>query len=120
VTVPAGVALGANDTLPLFNLQSGSAEHIVGYTIDSGAMDAGTTLTMSLLDSNPTPTTIINAATTFRTAAIMTEATAARGTIGAAVSYTASSLLYLRAIAGGTGNLATPQTIYFVFLLARD
>lgn len=120
VTVPAGVALGANDTLPLFYAGAGSAAHIVGYTIDSGAMDAGTTLTMSLLDSNTTPTTIINAVTTFRTAAVMTEGTAAHGTFGAAISYTTPSLIYLKAIAGGTGNLATAQTIYFMFHMSRD
>jgi hypothetical protein len=120
VTVPSGVALLANDTLPLFYLGAGSAAHIVGYTIDSGAMDAGTTLTMSLLDSNTTPTTIINAVTTFRTAAVMTEGTVGHGTIGSAISYTAQSLIYLKAIAGGTGNLATAQTIYFMFHVVRD
>lgn len=120
VTVPSGVALGANDTLPLFTLGASSALHICGYTLDSGAMDAGSTLTMSLLDSNTTPTTIINAVTTFRTAAFMSHLTAAHGSIGAAISYTAPSLIYLKAIAGGTGNLATAQTIYFMFEVARD
>lgn len=121
VVVPAGVTIAANDTLPLFNIGAGSAAHITGYMIDGGAMDAGTTLTMSLLDSlTPTPTTIFNAVTSFRTAAVLTHATAARASIGAAVSYTAPNLLFLRAIAGGTGALATAQTIYFVFELARD
>jgi hypothetical protein len=121
IVVPTGVTLAANDTLPLFYLSSGSAAHIVGYDIDSGAMDAGTTLTMSLLDSTlPTPTTIFNAVTTFRTAAMMTESTAAHGSLFSAVNYTAPNLLFFRVIAGGTGALASAQTIFFVFHLARD
>jgi hypothetical protein len=121
VVIPAGVTLGANDTLPLFYMSSGSAAHICDFLLDSGALDAGTTLTMSLLDSTtPTPTTVISASTVFRAGGLLTNSNATHGTILGAVNYTAPNLIFLRAIAGGTGALAAAGTLFFMFEVARD
>jgi hypothetical protein len=73
-----------------------------------------------MLDSNTTPTTFFTANATLRAGAILTHATAGHGTIGSAIIYQASSLIFLRAAAGGTGALAAPQTLYFGFEIARD
>jgi hypothetical protein len=119
--VPAGVTIAANDTFPLFNLGAGSAAHICNYLIDSGILDVGTSLTMSMLDSTtPTPTTFFAANTGFRAGAVLTAATAAHGTLGTAVNYQAPNLIFLRAVAGGTGALAAAATVFFVFDVSRD
>lgn len=122
VTIPAGVTIGANDTMPLFYMAGGSPAHILNYLIDSPALDSGATLTVSLLDSTtPTPNTIISAATGFRAGAVLTAATALRATIGAAVGYTTSNLIFLRAVAGaGAGVGGTPVVVYFTFEVGKD
>jgi hypothetical protein len=115
------VTIAANDTIPLFNMAAGSAAHICNYLLDSGALDAGATLTLSMLDSTtPTPTTFFAANATLRAGAILTAATAAHATLGSAVNYQAPNLIFLRAIAGGTGPLAAAVTLFFVFDVSRD
>ena len=122
VTIPATSQLAANDTMPLFYMSSGSTGHIVAYLIDSPALDSGATLTVSLLDSTtPTPTTFFAASTTFRAGGILTQATAAHASLGSAVNYTTSNLVFLRAIAAAGANVgASPVVIYFVFEITRD
>jgi hypothetical protein len=121
VVVPAGVTIAANDTLPLFNMASGSAAHICNFLLDSGALDAGTTLTLSMLDSTtPTPTSFFTGNATLRAGAVLTAAGALHGTLGSAVNYQAPNLIFLRAIAGGTGALAAAVTLFFVFEVSRD
>ena len=122
VTIPAGAIIAANDTMPLFNMSSGGTGHIVAYLLDSPALDTGALLTVSMLDSTtPTPTTFFAASTSFRAGAILTQATAARASLGAAVNYTASILIFLRAIAAATGAIPVGgAVIYFVFEITRD
>lgn len=122
VTIPAGVTIGANDTMPLFSISSGSAAHILNYLIDSPALDSGATLTVSMLDSTtPTPTTFFAAQTGFRAGGILTSATAGRASLGAAVNYVAPNLIFLRAIAAAGANVGgTPVVVYFEFEIARD
>jgi len=122
IVIPAGVTILANDTMPLFYASAGSAAHILGYWIDSPALDGGATLTMSMLDSTtPTPTTFFSAVTSFRAGAVVTSGTAARASLGSAVNYVAPNLIFLRAIAGAGANVGgSPVTIYFEFDLTRD
>jgi hypothetical protein len=120
VNFPTGATIAINDTIPLFNIGAGSAAHIIAYWLDSSALDAGASLTLTMRDSNTAPTTFFTANATLRAGAILTHATAAHGTFGSAIVYQASSLIYLIAAAGGTGALAAPQTLYFGFELARD
>jgi hypothetical protein len=116
VNFPTGATIAINDTIPLFNIGAGSAAHIIAYWLDSSALDAGASLTLTIT----APTTFFTANATLRAGAILTHATAAHGTFGSAIVYQASSLIYLIAAAGGTGALAAPQTLYFGFELARD
>jgi hypothetical protein len=122
VVIPAGVTIGANDSLPLFNISSGSAAHICDFMLDSPALDSGATLTMSLQDSTtPTPNTIIAASTAFRAGGILTSANAARATMGMAVSYTSSNLIRLTAIAAAGASVgASAVTIFFYFAISRE
>ena len=122
IVIPNGVTIAANDTMPLFYMSSGSAAHIIAYVLDSPALDSGATLTVSMLDSTtPTPTSFFTASTGFRAGAVLTQATALHATLGAAVNYQASNLIFLKAIAGAGANVgASPVTIYFSFEIARD
>jgi hypothetical protein len=123
VVVPNGVTIGAGDTFPLFYMSGASPAHIVDFMLDSGALDSGATLTVSLMDSTtPTANTIIAASTVFRAGGILTSVNAAHATIGSAVSYTSpQNLILLRAVAGaGAGVGATPITIYFYFAVSKD
>ena len=122
IVIPAGVTIAANDTMPMFYVSAGSAAHIISYWVDSPALDSGATLTVSMLDSTtPTPTTFFAAQTGFRAGAVLTSATAARASLGMAVNYVASNLIFLRAIAAaGAGVGASPLTIYFEFDITRD
>lgn len=122
IVIPNGVTIGSNDTFPLFYMSAASAGHILDFFIDTPALDSGATLTMSLLDSTtPTPTTFVNASTTFRAGGQLSNAQAARATVGAAVNYTAQNLIFLRAVAGAGANVGgTPVTVYFWFSITRD
>src|SRR5262245_7742667 len=94
VVFPSGAQIAINDTVPLFYVGAGSGAHILAYLLDSPALDTGATLTMSMLDSlTPTPTTFFSAVTSFRAGAIVTQATAARASLGQAVNYQAQNLI---------------------------
>ena len=120
VTIASGTTIAINDTMPLF-YQNGPACHIYSFWLDFPALDGGTSLTLSLLDSNTSPTTIVNASTTGRAGGWLDETNAVDATLGAAIKYTAQSLVYLKAAAGATNSVGgTAVVIYFGFLVTQD
>lgn len=121
ITIASNTSFATTDTLPLFFVQGPNAAHITSFWIDFPALDGGTTLTMSLLDSLGTPTTIINASTTPRAGGTVSNLTAAHGTIGNAVSYQSPNLIFLKPAAASTNTTGAAATvIYFQFEIAQD
>lgn len=120
VTIASNTTLATTDTLPLFYV-GGPSNHIGNFWFDFPAVDGGTTLALALLDSNTTATTIFTGKTTARAGGWLDETDAAHATIGAAVSYTASSLIYLKPSTAATNTSgATAVIIYFGFEIVED
>lgn len=120
VKLPAGVTLAANDSLPLFYLQSGSGINVVGVFIDSPALDSGATLTMSLQDSSTPPKVLVPTSTKFRAGGTITNADVAGGSMGGSVSYTDKNLIQLLVTAAaGAAIPAGGANINFVVQLAQ-
>lgn len=127
VVIASNTTIATNDTMPLFYMGGNSSDapgHIVAFWLDLPAIDGGSGLTLSLLDSNTTPTTIISASTAGQAGGWLDETNAVHATIGTAVNYVSAptgSLIYLKAAHAATNTSgASALTIYFGFMASQD
>jgi hypothetical protein len=112
VAIPAATTFALNDTIPLCNL--GANTYIASVAIDLPIL--GTTLTLTLRDTQGTPVNYVTASNKGQAGGILTLADFnVRGSLGTV--YNAPSVLQLVAAAAG-GSAVGPVTIFFEVMLA--
>jgi len=112
VAVPASTTFALNDTIPLCNIGIGT--YLAGVAIDVPIL--GTTITLTLRDTQGTPVTYITATNKGQAGGIITMADFnVRGSTGTV--YTVPSVLQLVAAAAG-GSAVGPVTINFILTWA--
>jgi hypothetical protein len=112
VVIPAATTFALNDTIPLLNIGVGT--YIAAVAIDLPIL--GTTITLTLRDTQGTPVSYVTASNKGQAGGILTLADVnVRGSLGTV--YNVPSVIQLVAAAAG-GSAVGPVTINFVFLIA--
>lgn len=112
VAIPAATTFALNDTIPLCNIAVNT--YLAGVAIDVPIL--GTTITLTLRDTQGTPVSYVTATNKGQAGGIITMADFnVRGSLG--TIYPVPSLLQLVAAAAG-GSAVGPVTINFVLTFA--